>query len=151
MALVLTVGTNTYVSVADADTFINTYYLSTEALFIWWDSLDAAGQALYLYRSARNISKLPLIGFKTLYTQSMEFPRNDDLVVPPEIIEAQILNAYFLSLPVVDLPSNRNVKSYSIDDLSETFFGSTANQPIGVSNEVQQLLIGWLMGGYEIR
>jgi hypothetical protein len=151
MALVLTVGTNTYVSVVDADEFIRTYYLPTEDLFVWWNGIDAVNQALYLYRSCKMIEKLPFTGSRYLVEQTLQFPRNDELVVPDNLIEAQILNAYYLSQPLQDIPSNRNVKKYTIDDLTEEFWSNTSSQSTSVSKEALELLKEWLSGGYAIR
>jgi hypothetical protein len=148
MPLVLTVGTNTYVSVVDADEFIRTYYLPTEALYVWWNGIDAVDQALYLFRSCKIIEKLPFTGVKYLTTQALQFPRNDESEVPEEVIEAQILNAYFLSQPVQSI--NQNVKKYTIGDLTEEFW-SKQNEPNGVGVDAQNLLKEWLYGGYAIR
>ena len=53
--MTITVGTDTYISIADADTFVAANYLTTEAKYIAWDALaDAAKEIKDMVMAIQN-------------------------------------------------------------------------------------------------
>lgn len=156
MATTLVVGTNSYVTLSEANDIIDANYVPTELIATQWNALSDFEKEVYLIRSARQIDRMMLSGYKTQTTQVMGFPRNGTLEVPSEVKEAQVVNSIALSDPQVQVGGNpvlRDVKSYSIDDFSETFAAGakTAYNTSLASNDATNILWQWLRGGYLIR
>jgi hypothetical protein len=80
------VGTNTYISVANADIYFNER-LYTES----WDAVVLSADKEIALITAFNLLDTSFDWFydKTESDQIQEFPRNDELVVPQKIINAQ--------------------------------------------------------------
>lgn len=72
MALTLTVGTNTYITLADAKTYMEGRYEPSGA---WAAATDATLNQL-LVTATRQIDREPWLGSKTASTQTLEFPRD---------------------------------------------------------------------------
>lgn len=66
---------NTYVSLQDADDYINEHYQKHHPLRVHWSVLEDTEKQTYLLQSTAQIEKLPFIGRKAFITQSMAFPR----------------------------------------------------------------------------
>jgi len=102
MPSALVVGTNTYVSLADATTYLDDSINSTA-----WAFLDPDSQTRALISSFRILEKQRWQGSKTDPLQTAEWPRTgvvdcegtavDSAVVPDDIVSAQIELAYYLS------------------------------------------------------
>lgn len=102
MVSALTVGTNTYVSSADADT-----YLMDSLRGAPWVSLDPDTKAQALITATRLLEKQCWSGAKTDPLQALSFPRTnlldgygnvlDSSVVPEAVVEAEIELAFELS------------------------------------------------------
>jgi hypothetical protein len=70
MAVTLTVGTNTYISLTDAAAYFNER-LYSEA----WNDATADDQARALIMATRHIDRLALVGRKKVFNQALQFPR----------------------------------------------------------------------------
>lgn len=71
----LTVGTDSYVTAADAAAYIAEYYLSTDPKAAAWTALQASDQEVLLRRAARQIDLVAYPGQKTVHTQTQAWPR----------------------------------------------------------------------------
>lgn len=80
------VGTNSYISVLDADIYFNERLYSNS-----WPALSLEADKEKALISAFKILEVSFEWFydKTESTQSQEFPRNDELIVPQKIIDTQ--------------------------------------------------------------
>lgn len=166
----LTVGTDSYISLEDADLYLNKYHLSTEDNMVAWAALSDEHSEILLRKAARLIDSLPLAGLKAESSQVMQFPRalftqyggltssiykyGDDYYVqtsvPDEIGYAQAE----IALDMVNgVTSDRvklqreGVRSYSIGHLSETLVGIGKN-PLPI--EAERILAPYIAGGVSI-
>ncbi len=91
----LTVGTDTYITIAEADAIINGLLLSTDAKRAAWAALSDADKEVYLRHAALWIETLPYTGGLYDDTQALQFPRdyNTGGVVPEAVKQAQALEA----------------------------------------------------------
>lgn len=80
------VGTNSYISVANADAYFSERLYSST-----WDALSLATDKEIALISAFKILEVSFEWYydKTDSTQIQEFPRNDELIVPQKIIDIQ--------------------------------------------------------------
>jgi hypothetical protein len=83
VAPTVTVGTNCYISVADATTYYDSI-LDAEP----WDDATAANKARALLMATKAIDNLNYVGDKADEDQALEFPREDDTDIPTAIEEA---------------------------------------------------------------
>lgn len=168
----LTIGTDTYISLADADIYLTAQYLATDAKMISWTALSDAQCEILLRRAARIIDRQPMIGEKVTYTQTMAFPRavynwpnmnyseqftmlyNQDwfvqISVPDSVKFAQCEIAITESVGQSDRQrlQQEGVKSFSVGKLSESY-GSGSSSAI-YSIEAREYLIPYLAGGVRI-
>ena len=70
MAVTITVGTNSYISVADATTYFNDRLYIAE-----WTAASADDKARALIMATKRIDNLILRGIKSVNTQTLQFPR----------------------------------------------------------------------------
>ncbi len=98
----MVVGKDTYVSVAEADKFIEDYYPEYDDLVITWGVLTEKEKRSYLYTSLQQMEALVLQGKPLKKDQPLQFPRvncykpatkENGFAVPDEVKEAQIDNA----------------------------------------------------------
>jgi hypothetical protein len=130
----VTVGTNSYASVATADAFLATDY----ALATAWDALTADEKARALVTATRHIDGLRLIGYKAVDTQALAFPRtfatpyhcptcDDDYTVqatvPQAVIDATCMEAASLISDGRDALRADGVSEYTIGSLHEKLSG----------------------------
>lgn len=156
----MTVGTDTYITLADAETYILAHVLSTKRTA--WAALSDADKEILLMEAAQTIDSMPLQGERLTEAQTMEFPRvkysNVREVWPNTRIGYDVPDAvkYAQVEIAVDAASGtsdrvemqrQGVKSYSISKLSETFTGGA--QSI-VSHKARELLKGWIAGSVRI-
>ncbi|SFM37685.1 DnaT-like ssDNA-binding protein [Pelosinus propionicus] len=71
----LTVGTDSYVTVDEAAAYIAEYYISTDPKAIAWTALIDTDQEILLRRAARQIDLVAYPGQKTAPKQVMAWPR----------------------------------------------------------------------------
>lgn len=148
--MALTVGTDSYISVADATTYIASNYTSTSSVYTAWNALSAGDKEIYLRKATKKIDRQMLRGIKAIDSQVLEFPRaiksnerfyDEDVVgvsvsrynnyvvessVSQLVKDAQVEEAVALNIDGGGL-SNRQklqrqgVKSFSLGDLSEEY------------------------------
>lgn len=151
-----------YVTLQEADEYVNTHYMSTEEPRVGWISLSNEDKEALLTRSFQVLELLPFAGKKFDPKQTNAFPRWPYQEVPDAIKWAQIENAVAKS----DASNEEDAKfyerlwmygveSYSIGNLSErTSTGSysvNGAQATGVTSAVaDRLLRPYLGGGYRM-
>jgi hypothetical protein len=160
--MALTVGTDTYIGVADATTYVGQYYIATDAEFVAWAAAGAAGQEVLLRRACRTVDQQRYAGVKAVQSQILEFPRairtdaaqtdrlESNLLfdgawvvqteVPAAVKHAQVEEALAL---VVGVPNRiklqrQGVKSFSLGSLSETYGSKPALRLL--SHQARELL-----------
>jgi len=147
--MALIVGTDSYISQADASTYLSGAYISTDAKLIAWTALSSADKDVLLRSAASIIDRQPLNGTKVILTQVMKFPRivyteaagysyfiashpNDSNLylepsVPVEVQHAQCEIAIGLIVgnqPKREQLQREGVRSFSVGGLSESYAGS---------------------------
>lgn len=148
--MTITVGENTYVSLADADTY---YVLSTQ--FDAWDALTDDQKERSLATATRMIDRQSWAGTKTSQAQDLQWPRtgvlyaNGDEVdpdeVPAQIIEAEILLALMIfQNPAIESQTNTagNIKHLVAGTAEVEYFRPTRGTRFPTS--VQELIGQWL-------
>ena len=71
----IVVNENSYISIADADTYMTNNYISTSTEYTTWNALTDANKEIYLKRATKRIDRQIIRGAKALDTQTLEFPR----------------------------------------------------------------------------
>ena len=169
--MALIVGTDTYISLVDCDTYLTGHYPSTDTNIIAWNLLSDANCETYLRRAAVIIDRQQLQGFKVLTTQTLEFPRilysqypfsavvspipfQDknwiaQTVVPDNVKHAQCEIAYQLlqGTPKRVELQRQGVKSIGLGKLSESYKGG---QNTIVSEEAKELLQPYINKSFRI-
>jgi len=170
--MALTVDTDSYISLEDADAFVSANYTSTETEFTTWDALEDADKEIYLRRACKKIDKQRFTGIKAVSTQALEFPRaimsdyrreqypalytilNNDWIVqtetPQAVKDAQVEEALQLAIgePQRLKLQRQGVKSFSLGSLSESYSGP--NRITLISEEARDLLRPYLAGSAPI-
>lgn len=175
----IVVNENSYLSLADANTYVSDNYVSTATEYTSWGALNDANKELYLKKATKKIDRLYLRGIKAVSTQTLEFPRairtdyrrenfplvnirlDADWVIETEVSQnvkdAQVEEA--LSILVDGTTANKRaklqaqgVKSFSLGNLSENYgTGTKANGTTKLfSTEAQELLRYYLLGSVNI-
>ena len=151
-----------YVTLEEANEYIETHYLSTDDLRIGWESLPDEDKVVLLTKSFQALELLPFSGRKLKPSQSNAFPRWPHQEVPVAIKWAQIENALAKSdtsnaedAKFYERLWMYGVESYSIGNLSErTSTGSysvNGAQATGVTSAIaDRLLRPYLGGGYRM-
>jgi len=159
--MTLTVNTDSYISLADSDTYLAKSYLSTDPKLIAWTALSDGDCEILLRKAAQLIDRQPLQGNKSVYTQVMAFPRINRIhdpslpdyytntVVPDAVKHAQCEIAIEMCSGVSERVKlqRQGVKSFSIGSLSESYSGALNNV---LSYEAKQLLAPYLAGSVRI-
>jgi hypothetical protein len=166
--MALVVGTDTYITLAEADDYITNNYPSTSTEFTTWDALSDSDKELYLKKSTRKIDRQIIRGVKAVSTQVLEFPRaikteylrddfpllniyfDSDWVVETEVNQlvkdAEVEEALGLVVNGTEFNNRANlqrqgVKSFTLGKLSESYDGSYANSQTKLSSvEASELL-----------
>lgn len=160
--MILTVGTNSYVTLEEADSLITDTKRAYHPLRVAWTALDSNEKSQLLSRSAKELDTLNFIGRKFNFTQRMAFPRirsgatpfilshnplyvmhNEDASQIPEVVkQAQVENA-------LALLQERIKKSSNLTFLQELGVAVPDTERKGsiASVYAEQLLQGWI-GGY---
>ena len=157
--MTLTVGADTYLTLADADVYFTRRFGSEV-----WTAASADDRARALLVATRTIGALLLKGRKYLTTQVLAFPRvllegsaTDGhlyvvvpVVVPREVIAAQCEEAIAVleGVPVGFTASAQGVTAQSFGKASETYSGALVTL---LSREAQVLMSPWIAGAVRIR
>lgn len=147
-----------YVTLEEANEYINTHYLSTDTLRLSWEGLSDEDRKVLLTRSFRTIELLPFAGRKLTPDQGTVFPRWPYKEVPEAVKWAQIENALAKSdasneedTKYYERLWTYGVESYSIGNLSESVstgsFGTRGAQATGITSAVAERLLRPFMGG----
>jgi hypothetical protein len=148
--MALVVGTDSYVTIEEANTYIANHYVSTNAQRIAWVALSDADKEIYLRNSIVELERLQYRGqrYQWATVQPLAFPRvyigqeierlfsdnyyyhnNNFLInqttptVPNEIKNAQIEEALELASPTTD------------SEIAETYSGNIKSYSIGHLSE----------------
>lgn len=165
----LTIGADTYVSVAETTKYIETVYGDDSAVYSYWDDLETSGKEMLLRKSLMQIEALPFIGKRKYNGQALEFPRTTGSVqvalpndiaseIPSFIKFAQIDNAIAMFNIAENSESKQRanlqrsgVKSFSLGEFSETYGDNSSVLVYDVSDQnIIAYLKQWLSGGYKI-
>lgn len=116
----IVVGTNSYVTEAQLDT-----YAADRGI-----TIEAADKSILLINAMDYIETRPYAGTKTDPEQALEFPRYPDTVVPDDIENAQMVAALLIDSGV-DLFATveRAVKREKVDVLETEFMDNAAETP----------------------
>ena len=179
--MALIVGTDTYISVTDATTYVTTNYISTDAKRLGWLALTDSDKEIFLKKATKKIDRQKIRGIKAVYQQTLEFPRAIEsdfyraeyyknvtitnysgYMVEAEVTqivkEAEVEEA--LALMIDAGMSNKRaelqaqgVKSFSLGNLSETYSGSSGSisETKLLSVEANDLLRYYLLGAVQIK
>lgn len=175
--MTITVGTDTYISLADADTYIAANYASTDTQRVAWEALSDADKEVYLRKATQAIDSLRIQGAKYDLTQALQFPRDHALAwpvrreymgvwppydasgaLPTEVISAQVEEALELASPSAAsdklTQTTRGVSEFSIGHFSaKVVVKDTANltpETVLASIKAQQLIQRFVSGGYAL-
>lgn len=141
----LTVGTNSYVTIAEADD-----YLGGEVGGERWSKLEEAQKERFLITAARKIDALQLRGAKADSSQTMSFPRLPDFGT--DIVkQAQILEAFALTdsaaLQRAAL-QEQGVSSVNVGNASESYIECAQRKLLSV--QANQLLRSYMTGSVRL-
>ena len=144
-----------YVTLAEANEYVSTHYLSNDPLRTSWEDLFDEDQEVLLTQSFQALELLPFTGRKLNPEQHTAFPRWPYKEVPEAVKWAQIEHALARSdASAVEDERHyahlraQGVESYSIGNLSEQL-GSSVSGP-RVSAKAELLLRPYLGGGYRM-
>lgn len=149
--MAITVGENSYLTIAEADTYMTENYVSTSTELVTWNALTDGDKEIHLKNATKRIDRQIIRGIKAVDSQTLEFPRAIKsncnyyydtnvtgvnvnryygYIVEEEVAErvkdAQVEEAMSLSVEGTSV-SNRSklqqqgVKSFTLGDLSETY------------------------------
>lgn len=154
---------SSYVTIEEANVYIQNNLLSTDPLRISWEALPDEDKQVLLNRSAAAINSLPFTGRKMNVNQENAFPRYPNTDVPDDIKAAQIENALTSSDETQSEDAQLyqkmwayGISSYRIGNLSESIGTASGNAGFStsmlrsgvVSVIAQNILSKYLGGGY---
>lgn len=149
-----------YVTLDEANAYVESHYVSTDPLRLGWDVLDDEDKVVLLTRSLQAIELLPFPGRKLKPDQTTVFPRWPSDQVPEAVKWAQIENAVAKSDTSNEEDAQHyerlwvyGVESYTIGNLSERTssgsYGLRSAQATGITSAIaERLLRPFLGGGY---
>jgi hypothetical protein len=112
--MALTVGTDSYISLADAETYISENYISTEAKAVAWAALSDGNKEILLRKACKKIDRQLYTGIKAEDSQSLEFPRAIRTNCRREAWP--LLNVYFDSDWIIQTETPEAVKSAQAEE-----------------------------------
>ena len=178
--MAITVGTDTYISLADADTYMSSNYVSTSTEFTTWDALSDGDKEIYLKNATKRIDRQLLRGIKAVETQTLEFPRAlrsnnfrwsyysisvthyNGWVIEQEVSQlvkdAQVEEAMQLAVEGQSTSDRRQlqqqgIKRFKLGDLEEEYGSGVASSVNGtklISGTARELLNYYTSGGMRI-
>ena len=164
----ITVGTDTYISLTDANSYVVANYVSTASEYTTWSALEDGDKEIYLKKATKRIDRQILRGKKASDDQTLAFPRSiyssnnrniksetafyysgwiTESEVSQAVKDAQVEEALALMQgePERLKLQREGVKSFSLGPLSETFSGKRKDL---ISNEAKELLKKYLQGSF---
>lgn len=81
--MTITVGTDTYVTIAEADAYIESFYPTTDTQRYDWIRLSDTDKEIHLRNATRAIERIRYPGVKLVSTQALAFPRELAISYPP--------------------------------------------------------------------
>jgi hypothetical protein len=145
MPVNIVVGTNSYISLADADEYF-TARLHSDL----WNTAATDEKAQALITATRQIDRLPFRGVKRLSNQALAFPRSPNNDVPWRVLDAVCEEALAIlkGIPKRLELQAQGVQSFTIGNLTEVY------KPGGriklISREAGRLLRPFLIGSVRI-
>ena len=158
--MAIEVGKDTYITAADSDTYVQSYFVSGDAKRAAWEALSETDKEVYLRNATARLELLKFSGRKSSVDQTLQFPRTNYISrewveqddVPEAIKNAQVEEALEMCCPSKDTKvqdfRRRGVRSASLGRLSESFdhrFATNLN-----SLKAQDLVLPYLGGGYHV-
>jgi hypothetical protein len=154
----LTVGTDTYITVDEADAYVALYHTSTDAANVAWSSMSDGDKEILLRRSMDVLEAVPVTGAKITSSQALQFPRilfsvdeggiTEQASVPDAIKRAQAELACGLSVGRDTRASTRRsgVTSVTVGSASETYGGRMLTAIESWSEDAARLLAPYATG-----
>lgn len=149
-----------YMTVAEADAYVKTHYLSTDTLRTSWEALSEADKEVLLTVSTASINSMVWPGRKAKADQQNAFPRYPDTEAPSAVLAACIENALSLTDEMTQHEASiyqkmwaYGLSSYKIGNFSETIVQGGGNSGAvllaqsGITSAKAQALLKPLMGG----
>ena len=159
----LELNKNSYVTVSDADNYINAHYRSNNKLRKAWEGLDEADKIASLLSACADIEALPFGGRAMVAGQAMAFPRlpyqyTRAAEIPERVKHAQVEFALWQLDDTSTAQAEQRqalqaqgVESFSVGDLSESYTtGATAQPTALMCAKVANLLAPYRNGGRAI-
>jgi len=160
----LIVGTDSYITLVEAEAYLADYILPTDKQYVVWDDLADSVKEIHLRYACQSIEAVKFTGKRYEEDQALSFPRTYSWGTPEEVPEAvkiaQAFEALELSSPGADSEKYEArtgvVKSYSLKGLGgETFRdivpGSSGMLSLCIKSRRAQLQLSKLAGGgYDI-
>lgn len=151
----LTVGTNSYMSLKEADTIVENELLDTSNEYKDWKSLSEENKTKLIVKGTRTVDSIPFRGVKYNISRvgELQWPRliNNELIeCPPEIKLAllmQVLRDYKNDNSQEAKLQEMGVKSYSINKASISFGDKNSTKlDNGIYNDIYfGLLRKWVL------
>lgn len=151
----LTVGTNSYMSLEEANTIVENELLDTSNEYKNWNSLNENNKTKLIIKGTHIIDSIPFRGVKYNLSKvgELQWPRliNNELVeCPPEVKVAlirQVLRDYTNSSRQEMQLQEMGVKSYSINKASISFGDKNSTKlDNGIYNDIYfELLKKWVL------
>jgi hypothetical protein len=151
MALTITVGTNSYLTLADAEAYALRLYGPRATL--WSTQTDATKNAL-LAQACLDIDSCFWNGEKTASTQTLEFPREGDATTDDsytKVEQAQVEQALHLltyNQERREAIAGMGVNGVSVGGISEQYAGGTLPR---LCQRSRELLREWMNVGASLR
>lgn len=147
--MTITVGIDTYTTVAEADTYFASTLKNTA-----WTTLDAPTKEICLKMACRKMGTLLFIGVKTADPQALEFPRSYDNSTydgtPQDVKNAQSELALWLYQNQNNQALNAQemgIKSMSLGGESYSFEGTAGNI---LCVDCNDYLNKWIRKGFKV-
>lgn len=158
-------GVDTYITLVEADTYVNTHYVFNDPLRIQWNEMSPDDKEVYIRKAFEQINMLPYTGRPEHPNQRFPFPRHGekrwnefdwDKIKTAQAAQALALSDTVAAQEVEDRIRLRRagVVNYKIGDLSEHFQSGTPvdgnGNFFGLCETAYKYLSRWLQGGYKI-
>lgn len=146
-----------YATIEQANTYVASYYSSTNNIRIAWEALSEGDKQIALNRAEQVIDLLPFNGKPVDPKSSKAFPRHPHPELSLERVKTATIELALQQNGDTETQDRLNlraqgVKSYKIGDLSETFKDTSSEDYIiqFALDVVNPFLRNWLGGGYRI-
>lgn len=146
-----------YATIEQANTYVASYYSSTNNIRIAWEALSEEDKQVVLNRAEQVIDLLPFNGRPVDPKQINAFPRHPNPELSLERVRIATIELALQTNGDTEAQDRLNlraqgVKSYKIGDLSETFKDTSSEDYLiqFALDVVNPFLRNWLGGGYRI-